>query len=110
MYKYKAKVINVVDGDTIDAIVDLGFKLKWETRLRLYGIDTPETRTKNLDEKKKGLEAKEYVKSKIEGKEVLIETHKKGKFGRYLATIFIDGINLNLELIKKGLAREYYGD
>jgi micrococcal nuclease len=111
MYEYKATVLKVIDGDTIDAEVDLGFRLKISDRFRLVGINAPETRTRNKEEKAKGLKSKKYVIEKIEGKEVIIKTEKKGKFGRYLATVYyIVGnkkINLNKELIKKGLATKY---
>lgn len=120
MYEYKAIVKKVVDGDTIDVIIDLGFNIGFGypngERLRLYGVDTPETRTKNKKEKAKGLKAKVFVKNKIEGKKILIKTDKdlKGKFGRYLAKIYYPiGNNiyacLNKELIDKKLAKEYYG-
>ena len=113
-YRYNAKVMRVVDGDTLDLEIDLGFNIKINERVRLFGIDTPETRTKDLDEKKRGLEAKEYVREQIEFKDIRIETEKdKGKFGRYLATIFYDvgefDCNLNQVLVKTGLAKEYYG-
>lgn len=91
----------------------MGFKINVTDRFRLYGIDTPETRTKNKKEKVAGLKAKNYVKDKIENKEIVIDTQKRGKFGRYLATIYYiengKKVNLNKELIKKGLGVEYYG-
>lgn len=108
-YKYKAYVERVLDGDSADMVVDLGFKISIRERIRFFGIDTPETRSSDLDEKHKGLEAKKYVKEAIEGKWVMLETSKQGKFGRYLGTIFIEDRNLNKELIEKGLAKEYFG-
>ena len=115
MYRYKANVIKVVDGDTIDLEIELGFNILIRERVRLYGIDAPETRTKDKKEKAKGLKTKRYVENAIGGEEIEIETKKdKGKFGRYLATIHYDrgdGIstNLNAELITSNLAKEYYG-
>ena len=117
MYEYKAKVLRVVDGDTIDVMIDLGFKTFIKTRLRLYGINTPETRTRNKEEKKKGLRAKEFVKLQVENKEVKVEIFKKaGKYGRWLAYVHVkedtpEGYYfcLNDKLIKEGLAKRYYG-
>ena len=111
MYQYNATVINVVDGDTIDVSVDLGFDTSLTMRLRLLGINTPETRTKNLEEKARGLAAKERVKQLIENKKVVIHTEKDSteKYGRYLATVFIDDIDVNQLLIKEGHAVVYDG-
>jgi len=114
-YQYKAIVERVVDGDTIDLDIDIGFSIHIRERVRLFGIDTPETRTKNLIEKLHGIEAKNYVKDAIEGKEIVIETikEKKGKFGRYLAVIHYKRnrhtTNLNKELVDKKMAKRYYG-
>jgi micrococcal nuclease len=110
MYNYKATIVNVVDGDTVDAIIDLGFNIQIKERLRLYGIDTPEIRTKDLEEKEKGFAAKDFVKEAILNKEVMIDTTKgTGKFGRYLATIYYgeNNTNLNEELLEKGYAKPY---
>lgn len=96
-YIYKAMVTNVVDGDTIDVEIDLGFQISTVQRLRLMGIDTPEIRG---PEKKEGLKVKQYVKDLIEGKEILIETHKVGKFGRYVVDIWVDGLNLTRHLLE----------
>ena len=111
MYTYKAKVIRVVDGDTLDLEIDLGFKITLHERIRLSGVNTPETRTRDKKEKEAGLKAKQYVCDMVSGKSIEIETAKQGKFGRYLATIYYGTkkINLNKELIKKGYAREYFG-
>lgn len=111
MYEYKAKVVNVVDGDTMDLDIDVGFEITIHTRVRLYGIDTPETRTKDRFEKQQGLQAKEFVTNAVDGKEVTVQTHSQGKFGRYLAVIYYlkDGemVNLNKELISTGHAKHY---
>ena len=109
IYKFENAVCkNVVDGDTIDVIIDVGFKIKVEQRLRLNRIDAPEIRGK---EKEKGLKTKEYLmlKFRLPGPIIIIETQKTGKYGRYLAEIWLDGKNLNDELVEKGLAeyREY---
>jgi len=87
MYEYKAKITNVVDGDTYDFEIDLGFGITYKNRLRLYGVDTPEVRG---SERKEGLRVKAFVKQLIEGKEVTLTTRKwKGKYGRYIASVLI---------------------
>jgi len=105
LFEYKAKVVKVVDGDTVDVEIDLGFNHKFKTRLRLFGINTPELRG---EERPKGLEAKNYVKERIYNKNIVIRTYKDktGKYGRYLADIFYgdDERNLNQELLEIGLA------
>jgi len=111
MFEYSAKVLEVIDGDTIDVSIDLGFNVLHTIRVRLYGINTPETRTKNKEEKQKGLKAKERLKELIEGKIVTIKTQKDDteKFGRYLGIIFLNNNNINETLISEGHAIEYFG-
>lgn len=117
MYEYHVKkVTNVVDGDTIDVEIDLGFDISFSSRVRLAGIDTPESRTTDKAEKVLGLEAKEYVKSKIkDAKEVIIKTEKMDsseKYGRILGWVFLDGskISINEQMIAEGYAWGYLGD
>ena len=117
MYEYHVKkVTNVVDGDTIDVDIDLGFDISFSSRVRLAGIDTPESRTTNKAEKVLGLEAKEYVKSKIkDAKEVVIKTEKMDsseKYGRILGWVFLDGskVSINEQMIADGYAWGYLGD
>jgi micrococcal nuclease len=117
MYEYHVKkVTNVVDGDTIDVDIDLGFDISFSSRVRLAGIDTPESRTTNKAEKVLGLEAKEYVKSKIkDAKEVVIKTEKMDsseKYGRILGWVFLDGskISINEQMITDGYVWGYLGD
>ena len=108
------KVVKVVDGDTVDVDIDLGFGC-WlkDERVRVMGIDTPESRTRNKEEKKRGLISKAFLKDKIKlAKKLTIKTHKgseTGKFGRILGEIFADGINLNLKMCTEGYAVQYYG-
>ena len=105
------KVTKVVDGDTIDVVIDLGFDIMYKSRVRLFGIDTPESRTRDIVEKKYGLLAKQFLKDHLKGK-IVIKTHKDnetGKFGRILGEIFVDGININELMCKKGHAVEYHG-
>ena len=113
MYKYKAKLKRVVDGDTCDAYIDLGFDVSIMKRIRFMGVDTWESRTKDLKEKKKGLAAKEYTKDMLEKNEgeFIIKSHGVGKYGRVLGEIFIEGEDKSLnELLKdEGHAYEYFG-
>ncbi len=108
-YEYNATLIRIIDGDTVDAMIDLGFNVWIKKRIRLYGIDAPETRTKNLDEKAAGMKTKErlsQIMNECEGKFVL-RSHGVGKYGRCLGTILINNNNINNLLVKEGLAEEY---
>lgn len=117
MYKYRCKLKKVVDGDTVDIDIDLGFDV-WlkNQRVRLYGVDTPESRTKDLEEKKYGLAAKEYVKNFLDDEWLVlqIETYDAaGKFGRILGSLYrttnYADQSLNEYLIEKYHAVPYYG-
>ena len=117
MYEYYVrKVENVVDGDTIDVLIDLGFDILFASRVRLAGIDTPESRTKDLAEKALGLEAKEYLKKALkDAKSVVIKTEKMDsseKYGRILGWVYINGdtVSLNDMMINDGYAWGYLGD
>ena len=107
------KVVKIVDGDTIDVIIDLGFDILHKSRVRLFGIDTPESRTRNKEEKVRGLLSKKVLTAKLKSaKKLTIKTHKgkeTGKFGRILGEVFADGVNLNLQMCKEGYAVQYYG-
>ena len=109
MYEYAIKeVVKVVDGDTIDVVIDLGFDLTKKERIRLAGIDTPESRTRDLEEKAMGLEAKEHLKHKIESSENLrVKTEKDGKYGRMLGWLYDGESNINKEMVTNGYAWEY---
>ena len=111
MYTYAVTAIKkVVDGDTVDIIIDLGFNLSKKERVRLAGIDTPESRTRNLEEKALGLEAKEYLAMRLDlSKNLIVKTEKDGKYGRMLGWIHIGQTNLNEEMIYRGYAWEYDG-
>jgi micrococcal nuclease len=112
MYEYKInEVVKVVDGDTLDVVFDVGFSMFCKQRVRLLGLDTPETHTSNEREKKMGLEAKAFVNSWISGQKGLIgKTTKDDKYGRILAMIYGDGgVCLNDELVSKGYAWLYDG-
>ena len=115
-YIYRIKSITkVVDGDTIDADIDLGFDISLTKRIRLAGIDTPESRTTNLKEKAMGLESKEWIKKALEGaKDILIKTEKPDsteKYGRIIGHLFINGqeTSLNNQMITSGYALAYDG-
>jgi micrococcal nuclease len=117
MYEYYVrKVESVVDGDTIDVLIDLGFDILFASRVRLAGIDTPESRTKDLAEKALGLEAKEYLKKALkDAKSVVIKTEKMDsseKYGRILGWVYINGdtVSLNDMMINDGYAWGYLGD
>ena len=110
MYNYKAKLIKTVDGDTVDLMVDLGFDMWHKIRVRLAGINTPESRTKDLREKELGLEAKTFTENFLKGKEIIVHTNKQGKFGRFLANLTVNGQDLSQALIEANLAREYHGE
>ena len=118
-YIYKAKLERVVDGDTVDALIDLGFDTWVKKRIRYKGIDTWESRTKDLDEKKLGLAAKDRNKELLESVSskpgyFRLRSHGVGKYGRVLGEVFvkdIEGIeyNVNQTLINEGHAYEYEG-
>jgi micrococcal nuclease len=117
MYEYFVKeVTRVVDGDTIDVVIDLGFSIMFASRVRLAGIDTPESRTKDKAEKALGLESKKYLEARIKAaKNVVIKTEKMDsseKYGRILGWLYLDGDgnSLNVEMIEKGYAWGYLGD
>ena len=112
MYEYDCRIKRVVDGDTIDLDIDLGFGT-WRCgeRIRLYGVDTPECRTRDAQEKAAGLLAKKFVEDALHvGGTYRLTTKEKGKFGRYLGTIKIDGkLTINAALISENLAVPYSG-
>ena len=113
---YVKKVSKVVDGDTIDVEIDLGFDISFSSRVRLAGIDTPESRTTDKMEKALGLEAKSFLKNAIDSaKTVVIKTEKMDsseKYGRILGWVFLDGSDksINEEMIAAGHAWGYLGD
>lgn len=117
MYEYRVKkVTGVVDGDTIDVDIDLGFNISYSQRVRLAGIDTPESRTSDKAEKVLGLESKEYLKKAIMAAElVVIKTEKPDsseKYGRILGWVYLDGSSksINELMIDAGYAWGYLGD
>ena len=109
IYEYNASLLRVVDGDTVDALIDLGFSVWAKKSIRLYKIDAPETRTRDLEEKEQGFKTKERLTELLsanDGKFTLI-SHGVGKYGRCLGTIIINNVDINELLITEGLAKEY---
>ena len=123
MYEYNAVVERVVDGDTIDVIIDLGFKTWKKVRVRMEGINTPESRTRDLEEKKRGLAAKDRLVEILElnNNKCVLHISGVGKFGRAIANVFVTSlspthddssltlINVNQQLITEGHAVSYDG-
>tara|TARA_R100001463_G_scaffold13251_1_gene35408 strand:+ start:3810 stop:4199 length:390 start_codon:yes stop_codon:yes gene_type:complete len=123
MYVYKAKLDRIIDGDTVDAVIDLGFDVSVHKRIRLAGIDTPESRTRDLKEKERGLASKARLVEMLEGGEFILESNEVGKYGRVLGTLFVEKetddnltsepqimrININETLVREGYAVEYWG-
>ena len=113
MYEYKvSQVTRVVDGDTVDLLIDLGFDITKKERIRIGGIDAPESRTRNLEEKKLGLEAKAFVEERLDKAEtIIIQTRKTDKYGRILGWLYLNGetVSLNDQMVEAGYAWAYDG-
>jgi micrococcal nuclease len=109
LYTYKATVVRVIDGDSVELIIDLGFTVQWKSICRLYGINTPELRSKNANQKTRAIAAKEFNKANLnEGSIVIIKSEELDKYGRPLVDIYCgkdNSIHLNASLIDNGLAR-----
>jgi len=117
MFEYRVKqVTKIVDGDTIDVDIDLGFNISYSQRLRLAGIDTPESRTTDKFEKTLGIESKEYLKYKFkDAKDIVVKTEKPDsseKYGRILGWVYLDGntVSVNEQMIEDGYAWGYMGE
>ena len=108
-YKYNAKLIRVVDGDTIEALIDLGFQITIKKMIRLSDIDAPETRTSLKEEKRAGLKAKKRLEGLLRASDGQFEliSHGWGKFGRCIGEIFINNQSINELLITEGLVKRY---
>jgi micrococcal nuclease len=113
MYEYYCEVTKIIDGDTLDVDIDLGFATKLtKQRIRMLGIDTPESRTRDLEEKSRGLLSKEFLINLCPvGSKIRLHSHGKGKFGRILGEIFTpEGeVSINKQMCDEGYAVEYYG-
>jgi micrococcal nuclease len=117
MFEYRVKqVTKVVDGDTVDVDIDLGFSISYSQRLRLAGIDTPESRTSDKFEKSLGIESKDYLKYKLkDAKDIVVKTElpdSSEKYGRILGWIYVDGNtkSINEQMIEDGYAWSYMGE
>ena len=113
MYEYKCKVVRVVDGDTVDVDIDLGFGV-WlhKERVRIIGMDTPESRTRDKEEKKYGLAANAELKVLLDDDDIKLVTKKydaKGKFGRILGDFFVKGVTVSSVMIERHHAVAYHG-
>ena len=112
-YYYGVEVLRVVDGDTVDVRMDLGFDVWHKCRVRLVGINAPESRTRDKEEKKRGLAAKHWLEERLFGVDDIysVELHSqgKGKYGRVLGELYIDETNINQEMIEVGHAVAYDG-
>ena len=109
MYKYYEKLDRVVDGDTVDALVDLGFDTWKKVRIRMMGMNAPESRTRDLEEKARGLAAKDRLIELLGDGDFILQSHGVGKYGRCLGTLLVNDIDINKTLIQEGHATEYYG-
>ena len=115
MYEYRCSLVKIIDGDTIDVDLDLGFSVVLKKqRIRLYGINTPESRTRDLEEKKYGLAAKARLRELLEEADAIsikteIDKKARGKYGRILGTVMADTTNVNSLLVDEGHAIAYYG-
>ena len=109
LYCYKiTKVLKVVDGDTLDVMIDLGFDIHVKKRIRLNGIDAPECRTRDLEEKKRGLAAKDKLKELCSEGSLVVKSCGIGKYGRVLGEIYTRGVNINNILLSEGHAVQYH--
>ena len=115
MFEYRSSLLKIIDGDTIDVDIDLGFSVVLKKqRIRLYGINTPESRTRDLEQKQYGLAAKARLKELLEAADTIIvktaiDKKARGKYGRILGTIYADDINVNEKLLEEGHAIAYFG-
>ena len=112
MYEYRCKVLKVIDGDTVDVDIDLGFGMSYKKqRVRMLGIDTPESRTRDLVEKKFGKASKKHLKGILEQGGIELVSHDKGKFGRILGEFFIGNseVSVNQQMINDHHAVAYTG-
>ncbi len=116
-YNYDVEIRRVVDGDTVDVIIDLGFKTYVKRRIRMYGINSPESRTRDLEEKARGIASKERLEELLEDNKIVMRSWGSGKYGRTLGELFIeketdfgpDFTNINQLLVKEGFAEHYMG-
>ena len=112
MYRYNVEVTRIVDGDTVDVDIDLGFGMVYKKqRVRMMGIDTPESRTRDLEEKFYGLASKAHLTKLLKEQKVQLQSHDKGKFGRILGELFVgnSSFSINQQMIDGFHAVPYFG-
>lgn len=110
LYCYKIKkIVKIVDGDTVDVMIDLGFDIYVKQRIRLAGINAPESRTRDLEEKKRGMSAKARLQELCDEADLILHSCGIGKYGRILGHIYKDGASLNDIMLAEGHAVKYYG-
>jgi len=118
MFKYNAEIVRVIDGDTVVAMVDLGFSTWTKSTIRFYGINCPESRTRDLEEKSRGLAAKGRLLELLESNDnkFILQSHGIGKYGRCLGTLLVpvspeskELLDINMTLVNEGHAVEYMG-
>lgn len=110
MYNYNVNVTNVVDGDTVDVSIDLGFGISIAHRIRLYGLNTAEIHSTVLEERTKAQSAKKYVQDFVALGNITMESFKSDKYGRYLGKLYSGSRCLNDELLSQNLAAPYFGE
>ena len=110
-YYYAVDIVKIVDGDTVDVRIDLGFDVLHKCSVRLMGMNAPESRTRDKEENVRGLAAKEWLTKEFYDAvdPIELQSHGKGKFGRILGEFFINGVNINQSMIDNGHAVEYFG-
>ena len=108
-FYYAVDIVKIVDGDTVDVRIDLGFDVWHKCRVRLVGINAPESRTRDKEEKERGLAAKEWLIDRLADESVELHSQGKGKYGRVLGELYIDETNINQEMIEVGHAVAYDG-
>ena len=112
MYEYNCNIVKVVDGDTVDVDIDLGFGMVYKKqRVRMMGIDTPESRTRDLEEKFYGKQSKYHLEKLLSEQNVQLQSYDKGKFGRILGELFIgdNPLSVNQQMIQACHAVPYFG-
>ena len=104
---YPFTLTRVINGDTVEGIVDVGFDLATKQRFRLQGVIAPSLRSKDKNELERAKAAKMWLQARLDKKRIIIQSHKTGKFGKYLATLFVEGSNVNQELLSVGHAAPF---
>jgi micrococcal nuclease len=107
LYNYNARVTRVVDGDTFDATIDLGFDVNLNVRIRMAGINTPEMKSRLVAERQKAAKAKDFLTDKLTGKDILLDSSGQDKYGRWIGVVHLGKENVNDTMIAEDLAVKY---